>query len=94
MHVMGLIADMGIVLHFPYSQVEGRANCMVAAGEFIFIGFSMGLSVFSIPTCEKPTCEKVCAWEAANVEICAIKVSNFGSSSYLIGSVDELGKYI
>ncbi|XP_053220006.1 WD repeat-containing protein 93 isoform X3 [Podarcis raffonei] len=72
-------------------QVEGRANCMVAAGEFIFIGFSMGLSVFSIPTCEKPTCEKVCAWEAANVEICAIKVSNFGSSSYLIGSVDELG---
>nr|XP_028562644.1 WD repeat-containing protein 93 [Podarcis muralis] len=72
-------------------QVEGRANCMVAAGEFIFIGFSMGLSVFSIPTCEKPTCEKVCAWEAVNVEICAIKVSNFGSSSYLIGSVDELG---
>ncbi|XP_034987792.2 WD repeat-containing protein 93 isoform X2 [Zootoca vivipara] len=72
-------------------QVEGRANCMVAAGEFIFIGFSMGLSVFSIPTYEKPTYEKVCAWEAASLEICAIKVSNFGSSSYLIGSVDELG---
>ncbi|XP_061451160.1 WD repeat-containing protein 93 [Rhineura floridana] len=67
-------------------QVVGRANCMVASGEFIFIGLSTGLSVFSIVMCEK-----LCTWEAAKLEICTIQVSNFGSGSYLLGTVDEMG---
>ncbi|XP_053128924.1 WD repeat-containing protein 93 [Hemicordylus capensis] len=67
-------------------QVVGTANCMVASSEYIFIGLSAGLFVFSISTCEK-----VCAWEAAKLEICAIRASDLGNGSHLLGSVDELG---
>ncbi|XP_062998645.1 WD repeat-containing protein 93 [Elgaria multicarinata webbii] len=67
-------------------QVVGRVNCMAASGGYAFLGLSTGLSVFSIPLCEK-----LCTWEAAKLEICTIRISDLGSGSKLLGMVDELG---
>ncbi|XP_066491391.1 WD repeat-containing protein 93 [Tiliqua scincoides] len=67
-------------------QVVGRTNCLAASGDYIFIGLSTGLSVFSMSLCEK-----LCSWEAARVEVCAIQTSDLGNGSHLLGSVDEMG---
>ncbi|KAJ7311080.1 hypothetical protein JRQ81_006678 [Phrynocephalus forsythii] len=67
-------------------QVPGRANCLAISGGYIFAGLSTGLCVFRIATCEK-----VCSWEAAKLEICSIQVSDLGSDYHLLGTVDELG---
>uniref|UniRef100_A0ABM5EX97 WD repeat-containing protein 93 n=1 Tax=Pogona vitticeps TaxID=103695 RepID=A0ABM5EX97_9SAUR len=67
-------------------QISGRANCLVASGGYIFAGLSTGLCVFSIATGEK-----LCAWEAAKLEICTIQVFELGSGCHLLGTVDELG---
>ncbi|XP_060116052.1 WD repeat-containing protein 93 [Heteronotia binoei] len=67
-------------------QVVGRANCLAASQEYIFIGLSTGLSVFSIATCEK-----LCAWETARLEICTLRASDLENNSHILGAVDEMG---
>uniref|UniRef100_A0ACB8E652 Uncharacterized protein n=1 Tax=Sphaerodactylus townsendi TaxID=933632 RepID=A0ACB8E652_9SAUR len=67
-------------------QVVGKANCLAASGEYIFIGLSTGLSVFSIDTCER-----VCAWDAAKLEMCTLRISDLGNNSEVLGTVDEMG---
>ncbi|KAJ6662820.1 hypothetical protein lerEdw1_011024 [Lerista edwardsae] len=67
-------------------QVVGRANCLAAAGDYIFIGLSTGLSVFSMPQREK-----LFSWDAVRLEVCAIRTTDLGNGSHLVGSVDEMG---
>ncbi|XP_067327579.1 WD repeat-containing protein 93 [Anolis sagrei] len=80
--------NLALTVYHPSAelQVTGRANCLEVSGRYIFAGLSTGLSVFS-----SSTCEKLCAWEAANLEICTICVSGLSGSSCLLGAVDELG---
>nr|XP_016852018.1 PREDICTED: WD repeat-containing protein 93 [Anolis carolinensis] len=73
-------------LSFYFFQITGRVNCLEVSGRYIFAGLSTGLSVFS-----SSMCEKLCAWEATNLEICTIWVSGLSGNSYLLGAVDELG---
>lgn len=79
---------MDTVFSVIFSQVMGRANCLAAAGDYIFIGLSTGLSVFSMPQREK-----LFSWEAVKLEVCAVRTTDLGNGSHLLGSVDELGKY-
>lgn len=72
-----------------FPQVVGRANCLVASGDYIFIGLSTGLSVFSMSLHEK-----LCSWEAAKLEICALWTSDLGNESHLLCSVDEMGRLL
>ncbi|CAM4626450.1 WD repeat-containing protein 93 [Caretta caretta] len=67
-------------------QVMGRANCLAASGQHVFVGLSTGLAVFSMPNCKR-----VCAWESARLEICAIRTSNLGNETHLFVTVDEMG---
>ncbi|XP_054858639.1 WD repeat-containing protein 93 [Eublepharis macularius] len=67
-------------------QVVGRANCLAATREYIFIGLSTGLSVFGLATGEK-----LCAWETAKLEICTLRASDLGNNSHVLGTVDEMG---
>ncbi|KAM7151915.1 WD repeat-containing protein 93 [Macrochelys suwanniensis] len=67
-------------------QVMGRANCLAASGQHVFVGLSTGLAVFSTPNCKR-----VCAWESAKLEICAIHASNLGNETHLLVTVDEMG---
>ncbi|XP_015274729.1 PREDICTED: WD repeat-containing protein 93 [Gekko japonicus] len=67
-------------------RVVGRANCLAASREYIFIGLSTGLSVFSIATCEK-----IGAWETARLEICTLHASDLDNNSQVLGTVDEMG---
>ncbi|XP_077173571.1 WD repeat-containing protein 93 isoform X2 [Paroedura picta] len=67
-------------------QVVGRANCLAASREYIFLGLCTGLSVFSIATYEK-----LCAWEIARLEICTLHASDLDNSSQVLGTVDEMG---
>uniref|UniRef100_A0A8D0ECV5 WD repeat domain 93 n=1 Tax=Salvator merianae TaxID=96440 RepID=A0A8D0ECV5_SALMN len=69
-------------------EIAGTANCIVASRIYIFMGISTGLSVFSMLTSEQ-----LCAWEAARLEINTIQISDLADSSYLLGTVDELGRY-
>ncbi|NWW71515.1 WDR93 protein, partial [Climacteris rufus] len=67
-------------------QVTGRANCLAVSGKYIFVGVSVGLAAFS--TCD---CKGVCAWDAANTEICAIHASHLGNECHVLLAVDEMG---
>ncbi|EMP29183.1 WD repeat-containing protein 93 [Chelonia mydas] len=67
-------------------QVMGRTNCLAASGQHVFVGLSTGLAVFSMPNCKR-----VCAWESAKLEICAIRTSNLGNETHLLITVDEMG---
>nr|XP_005301744.1 WD repeat-containing protein 93 isoform X2 [Chrysemys picta bellii] len=67
-------------------QVMGRANCLAASGQHVFVGLSTGLAVFNMPSCKR-----VCAWESAKLEICAIRASNLGNETHLLVTVDEMG---
>ncbi|XP_065268816.1 WD repeat-containing protein 93 [Emys orbicularis] len=67
-------------------QVMGRANCLAASGQHVFLGLSTGLAVFNMPNCKR-----VCAWESAKLEICAIRASNLGNETHLLVTVDEMG---
>ncbi|XP_075753209.1 WD repeat-containing protein 93 isoform X3 [Pelodiscus sinensis] len=67
-------------------QVMGRANCLAASGQHVFVGLSTGLAVFNMPTCKQ-----VCVWESAKLEICAIRASNLGNETHLLITVDEMG---
>lgn len=60
---------------------------MAASQEHIFIGLSTGLSVFSIATCEK-----LCAWETARLEICTLHASDLDSKYQVLGTVDDMGR--
>ncbi|XP_074822561.1 WD repeat-containing protein 93 isoform X2 [Natator depressus] len=64
----------------------GRANCLAASGQHVFVGLSTGLAVFSMPNCKR-----VCAWESAKLEICAVRTSNLGNETHLLVTVDEMG---
>uniref|UniRef100_A0A8C3RIP0 WD repeat domain 93 n=1 Tax=Chelydra serpentina TaxID=8475 RepID=A0A8C3RIP0_CHESE len=68
-------------------QVMGRANCLAASGQHVFVGLSTGLAVFNTPNCKR-----VCAWESAKLEICAIHASNLGNETHLLVTVDEMGR--
>uniref|UniRef100_K7G1J7 WD repeat domain 93 n=1 Tax=Pelodiscus sinensis TaxID=13735 RepID=K7G1J7_PELSI len=68
-------------------QVMGRANCLAASGQHVFVGLSTGLAVFNMPTCKQ-----VCVWESAKLEICAIRASNLGNETHLLITVDEMGR--
>lgn len=65
----------------------GRTNCLAASGQHVFVGLSTGLAVFSMPNCKR-----VCAWESAKLEICAIRTSNLGNETHLLITVDEMGR--
>ncbi|NWV03947.1 WDR93 protein, partial [Ptilonorhynchus violaceus] len=67
-------------------QVTGIANCLVVSGKYIFVGLSGGLAAFN--TCD---CKDVCAWDAAETEICAIRASDLGNECHVLLAVDEMG---
>ncbi|XP_067411794.1 WD repeat-containing protein 93 [Emydura macquarii macquarii] len=67
-------------------QVAGRANCLAASGHHVFVGLSTGLSVFNMPNRKR-----VCAWESAKLEICALRVTNLSNETHLLVTVDEMG---
>uniref|UniRef100_A0A8C4W1R4 WD repeat domain 93 n=1 Tax=Gopherus evgoodei TaxID=1825980 RepID=A0A8C4W1R4_9SAUR len=67
-------------------QVMGRANCLAASGQHVFVGLSTGLAVFNMPSCKR-----ICAWESTKLEICAIRVSNLGNETHLLITVDDMG---
>uniref|UniRef100_A0A8C0FZW1 Uncharacterized protein n=1 Tax=Chelonoidis abingdonii TaxID=106734 RepID=A0A8C0FZW1_CHEAB len=69
-------------------QVMGRANCLAASGQHVFVGLSTGLAVFNTPSCKR-----ICAWESTKLEICAIRASNLGNETHLLVTVDDMGRY-
>lgn len=73
-------------LCFSSPQVAGRANCLAASGKNIFVGLSTGLAAFSAADCRR-----VCSWEAAKFEICAIHASDLGNENHVLIALDEMG---
>ncbi|XP_019359630.1 PREDICTED: WD repeat-containing protein 93 [Gavialis gangeticus] len=67
-------------------KVAGRANCLAASGKNIFVGTSTGLAAFSAADCRR-----VCAWEAAKLEICAIHASDLRNENHVLIALDEMG---
>ncbi|XP_019389263.1 PREDICTED: WD repeat-containing protein 93 isoform X2 [Crocodylus porosus] len=67
-------------------KVAGRANCLAASGKNIFVGISTGLAAFSAADCRR-----VCAWEAAKLEICAIRASDLGNENHVLIALDDMG---
>ncbi|NXI21003.1 WDR93 protein, partial [Sterrhoptilus dennistouni] len=67
-------------------QVTERANCLAVSGKYIFVGLSVGLAAFKM--CDF---KDVCAWDAANTEICAIHASDLGNRCHALLAVDEMG---
>ncbi|KFZ53637.1 WD repeat-containing protein 93, partial [Antrostomus carolinensis] len=67
-------------------QVTGRANCLAVSGKYIFVGLSVGLAAFKVSDYKE-----VCAWDAAKMEICAIRVSDLGNDHHVLLAVDEMG---
>ncbi|NXS10370.1 WDR93 protein, partial [Neodrepanis coruscans] len=67
-------------------QVTGRANCLAVSGEYIFVGLSVGLAAFN-----RRNCKGVCAWDAAETEICAIHALDLGKECHVLLAVDEMG---
>nr|XP_005483489.1 WD repeat-containing protein 93 isoform X1 [Zonotrichia albicollis] len=67
-------------------QVTERANCLAVSGKYIFVGLSVGLAAFS--RCDL---KDVCAWDAAQKEICALHASALGNECHVLLAVDEMG---
>uniref|UniRef100_A0A8D2QAC2 WD repeat domain 93 n=1 Tax=Zonotrichia albicollis TaxID=44394 RepID=A0A8D2QAC2_ZONAL len=68
-------------------QVTERANCLAVSGKYIFVGLSVGLAAFS--RCDL---KDVCAWDAAQKEICALHASALGNECHVLLAVDEMGQ--
>nr|XP_056722066.1 LOW QUALITY PROTEIN: WD repeat-containing protein 93 [Euleptes europaea] len=84
--LLKLLSRSSFCLNFFIFQLVGRANCLAASREYIFIGLPTGLFVFSIATHEK-----LCAWEMAKLEICTLHLSDIDGNSQVLGTVDEMG---
>ncbi|KAG8440643.1 hypothetical protein GDO86_006407 [Hymenochirus boettgeri] len=79
-----------IDVHQPLAeiQVAKRINCMAAGGpeEYIFVGHSEGLSVYSFPDCNL-----FCSWDSPKVEICSLNICYVKNRLYLLSTVDDMG---
>ncbi|KFV11832.1 WD repeat-containing protein 93, partial [Pterocles gutturalis] len=66
--------------------VTGRANCLAVSGNYIFVGLSVGLAAFKMSDCKE-----ACAWDEAEMEICAIHAWDLGNECHVLFAVDEMG---
>uniref|UniRef100_A0A8C8SYK6 Uncharacterized protein n=1 Tax=Pelusios castaneus TaxID=367368 RepID=A0A8C8SYK6_9SAUR len=69
-------------------QVMGKANCLAASGQHVFVGLSTGLAVFNMHNCKR-----VCAWESVKLEICALRAASLSNETHLLITVDEMGRW-